>query len=219
MGDPAPAMPDPSLTLDTGFRPSVHGFGFPNRWHDTLLGVVPSRGRCGGMVYVALDHFLAGEALPPRARDREMPAYDLHLAHRIWIRQLASVVAGRGANAARFLAYTLMPDGAPGGVARESRRALVPLFDGLAAGRPVPLGLIDGPGPVRPGRNHQVLAYAATFTEATAVIRIYDPNLPLRDDVSLEVSIGSHELLLERAGRYERVWRGLFVERYVPPPS
>lgn len=211
------------LELDTGFRPSAHGFGFANAWHDTLFGVLPSRGRCGGMVFLALDHFLAGVALPEEAVASSMPPHDSALARRVLFRQVDSVLAQRGLNTALFAGYTYLPADAPGGVGNATRNSMLPMFDALAAGHPVPLGLVSGFGLTQLPGNHQVLAYAASFRDEGVGVRIYDPNLPRRDDVTLEVTFGPAAPVPEHvgesahaAGRPHRIWRGLFVERYAP---
>lgn len=204
------------VRLDTGFRPSRHGFAFANAWHDTLLGVVRSRGRCGGMVFAALDAYLAGVPLP--AAGPGMPAHDSALARHIWRRQVDSVATGLGWNLWWFAWLTYLPTGAPGGVGITTRRALLPLFDALRAGRPVPLGLVSSIGLTTLVRNHQVLAYAAEFGEHAAVVRVYDPNHPGRDDVTLEVPLDDMGPVVERVGRSVDRWRGFFVERHRPAP-
>jgi hypothetical protein len=60
---------------------------------------------------------------------------------------------------------------------------------GLVAGRLVPLGLVrnPSPNPFRLTHNHQVLAYSCQATPGHVAIRIYDPNWPDRDDVTIVV--------------------------------
>jgi hypothetical protein len=209
------------VEFDTGFRPSEHGLAFTNRWRDTMFGVIASRGRCGGMVFSALDAFLAGRRLPDAASPGQSPAHDSSLARHIARRQLDSVLVGLGANLWRFVVLTYLPTGAPRGVGVVTRRELLRLFDALRAGRPVPLGLVSSIGLATLVQNHQVLAYGAHFGEAEALIRIYDPNLPGRDDVVLAVPITRIAPVVERAGGWQMRWRGFFVERYSPkaPPS
>jgi len=58
----------------------------------------------------------------------------------------------------------------------------------LNEGTPVPLGLVlvDADESLEVWRNHQVLAYGYRFiSRDTIEILIYDPNYPLRDDISL----------------------------------
>lgn len=206
------------MELDTGFRPSKDGFGFPNTWKDTLLGVVSSRGRCGGMVFAALDAFLSEEPLGAEARARELPPYDSPLAQAIWRRQVESVAAGAGLNLLEFARYTYLPADRALGIGVATRQELLVLFDMLRSGRPAPLGMVSGVTLKHLARNHQVLAYAADFAEGHVTVRIYDPNHPLRDDVTLLVQLDPAQPVVEHIGQRVRVWRGFFIERYTPKP-
>jgi hypothetical protein len=210
-----------SVELDTGFRPTLHGFAFPNSWRDTVLGVIASRGRCGGMVFAALDAFAADVALPPAARERVLPAHDAPLARWIWRRQLDSVLLPPGANLARFARFTYLPTTHTLGISTATRAELLRLFDLLRSGRPAPLGLVSALGLPHIARNHQVLAYAADFGDQSASVRVYDPNHPLRDDVTIDVPYALTAEVVEGIGTREKRWRGLFVEDYVPqqPPG
>jgi hypothetical protein len=204
------------MQLDTGFRPSAHGFGFPNTWKDTLAGVIPSRGRCGGMVFAALDAFAAGKPLGPEALARTLPAHDSPLARAIFQRQLDSVVVGLGGNLAEFVRFTYLPSESPLGIGIATRRELLALFDALRSGRPVPLGMVSGISLPHITTNHQVLAYAADFADERVIVHVYDPNHPRRDDVVLDVPMDGAEPVVERIGSRVKVWRGFFIERYVP---
>lgn len=206
------------MRLDTGFRPSAHGFAFPNTWHDMVFGVVASRGRCGGMVFAALDAFATGAPLPEGAGERTLPAHDSALARWIWRRQVASVLMPPGANAARFARYTYLPTTHPLGIGPATRRELLTLFDLLRSGRPAPLGLVSTLGFPHIARNHQVLAYAADFGDDAARVHVYDPNHPLRDDVAIDVPLELDGDVIERIGGREKAWRGFFVEDYAPRP-
>jgi len=204
------------MQLDTGFRPSQHGFGFPNTWKDTLAGVVPSRGRCGGMVFAALDAFLADVPLPLEALARELPSHDSPLARAIFRRQLESVAEGAGVNLAELVRFTYLPSDGPLGIGVATRRELLTLFDMLRSGRPAPLGMVSSLSLPHIATNHQVLAYAADFGETSVTVRIYDPNHPRRDDVVLDVPLAVDEPVVERFGQRVKVWRGFFIERYTP---
>lgn len=206
------------MELDTGFRPSEHGFAFPNTWHDMLFGVVASRGRCGGMVFAALDAFAADVSLPASSAATTLPTHDSELARWIWRRQLDSVLMPPGENMLKFARFTYLPAAHPLGVGPAARRDLLLLFDLLRSGRPAPLGLVGTLGLPHIARNHQVLAYAAEFGERDVIVRVYDPNYPRRDDVVLVVPVDRAEPITERAGNGTRTWRGLFVEDYVVRP-
>ncbi len=204
------------MHIDTGFRPSTHGFGFPNAWHDLVLGVIASRGRCGGMVFAALDRFAARVPLTPAERAQGLPDHRTPLARSIWRRQVESVLTRLGSNLCRFALLTYLPSGAPGGTASTRQSELPRVLAALEAGQPVPLGLVSGLSVRHLAQNHQVLAYAADVEGVLARIRIYDPNFPHRDDVVLEVPIAGVGAAIERAGARQIPWRGFFAERYTP---
>jgi len=202
------------MRLDTGFRPSKDGFGFANTWRDALLGIFKSRGRCGGMVFAALDAFAADRPLASEAAANDLPPHDAELSRLIWRRQVDSVVAPLAVNLLQFARFTYLPTRSSLGIAMATRRELLPLFDALRTGRPVPLGLVSAVGPLKLATNHQVLAYAGDFGEEHVEIQVYDPNYPHRDDVSLVVPFSSAEPVVERVGARRKQWRGLFVEHY-----
>ncbi|MHB1016496.1 MAG: hypothetical protein ACYC2X_01205 [Coriobacteriia bacterium] len=204
------------MDLDTGFRPSRHGFGFANTWRDLLFGVVPSRGRCGGMVFAALDSFLEGYHLPAEGREVSLPAYGSPLARAIWRRQVDSVLVALGENMWRFVRFTYLPSTNVRGISVATRQELLSMFDLMRAGLPVPLGLVSGIGLTQLARNHQVLAYGADFEESRALVHIYDPNHPGRDDVVLEIPMNPRSGIVEHIGSRAKPWRGAFIERYVP---
>lgn len=206
------------MRLDTGFRPSRDGFAFANTWHDTVFGVVASRGRCGGMVFAALDAFAAGHALPDAARRAALPAHDSAIARWIWRRQVDSVLMPPGRNMLLFARYTYLPTLDRLGVGPATRHELLTLFDLLRSGRPAPLGLVSGLGLPHIARNHQVLAYAAEFGDDSALVSVYDPNHPGRDDVTIEVPFALTAEVLERVGTRTKSWRGVFVEDYAARP-
>lgn len=201
------------MELDTGFRPSRNGFWFGNSWRDAILGIFPSRGRCGGMVLVAQDYFEVGTPLPGEARETHVPPRDSALDRLIRKRQIESVLACRGANLGRFMHYTYVPADVRNSMYDSTLRDLPVLFDVLRAGRTAPLGLVSDSGLAGLPSNHQVLGYAAEFLDDSVVIRIYDPNYPCRDDVTLEVPLKRGAKPVEHAGPSRRVWRGVFVER------
>ena len=207
-------MEGQGMRLDTGFRPSKDGFGFANTWRDALLGLFTSRGRCGGMVFAALDAYAAGHPLAGESAAHELPPHDAELSRLIWRRQVDSVVMRLAVNLWKFARFTYLPTLSSLGIATATRRELLPLFDALRTGRPVPLGLVSAVGPMKLATNHQVLAYAADFGEKHVEIQIYDPNYPRRDDVTLVVPFTTAEPVVERVGARHKVWRGLFVEHY-----
>jgi len=180
-----------------GFLPSRHGFGFVNRWPPgpafewraryLRIGVGEvAEGLCGGMCFAAADRFLRGDV--PTA-DGEPPAAGTPLFEEIARRQLESLELGVTplrfwwAAARRRLARWTATD-----QVREWRS----IRADIDAGRPAMLGLVRSAAvnPFSLTTNHQVLGYAYEAGPARATIRIYDPNHPGRDDVSIDLRIG-----------------------------
>jgi hypothetical protein len=224
-----PTLYNPQV-LDTPFLPSVHGFAFPNRWEEKAATVriggrdiqIAMRGRCGGMAFAALDYYRLG-VFTREVWGLEMPGKDSQLGRYVLRRQIESLAGGGGANMRRFVSWTIRPTGTPLGSARLMRkRELGRVLVSMVAGNPVPLGLIVAERLGGVGLNHQVVACGAQHHAEGLTIRIYDPNIPARDDVTLEVSWRGEEPAVELvAGKPKRKWRGLFVERYRPcvPPE
>ncbi len=176
-----------------GFRPSTHGLHFANRFPPgptVRLGPIDPRwigvgnasaGLCGGMCWLVRERFEAGQ---PIAADREAPLNGSPLFQAIVRRQVLSldwlrvpvrfwIAAMRGAKDAE----------------RRTRDEVWPsLKDAIDAGRLVTGGLIRHTGwnPFALTKDHQVLAYAYAIDDAGAItIRLYDPNWPDRDDITL----------------------------------
>lgn len=193
-----------------GFLPSTSGLRFANHFPTGIPIVsIPlpgigrsislgdaSNGVCGGMVYAALDLFLA----TPRLRVPETtmpPTGDTPLTTYI-IRRLVdsfTLAYGVGSNVARYLRLMSTPDqdafildGVGSVMARQEWPKVKRDID---AGRPSPLGLVAG-GHISPmdfgskverlGHCHQVLAYAYAVDSADVLtLHVYDPNDPLTD--------------------------------------
>jgi hypothetical protein len=148
----------------------------------------------------------------------ELPERDSALGRYVWRRQVDSLADGLGQNMRGFVKMSYAPRTGPIGSATLTRsRELSNVLVALAAGRPVPLGLI-ALHPLRGiGLNHQVVACGAQRSAEGLEIHVYDPNLPRRDDVSLFVTWEGDDAIVERRGeRQVAEWRALFVERYVP---
>ncbi|HZJ02820.1 MAG TPA: hypothetical protein VFE20_03915, partial [Thermoleophilia bacterium] len=193
--------------MSGGFDPLVHGFGFPNRYHNLVLARprVNTSGRCGGMVFAALDYYLSG--LPvPRFESEEFPPRNAHpLSRYIYRRQLDSFVRP---TALRFVWETLRPAPFPP-LSRAFEFLRLSLMDGV----PVVLGLVRARSLRALGNNHQLLAYATDGLDPECdecVVRTYDPNFPGR--VS-ELFLGPGREGLEHA-ESGVVWRSFFVQTY-----
>jgi len=183
-------------TAVPGFLPSRNGFAFQNRWPAGPAFELRARylrvgigevaeGLCGGMCFAAADRFLRGE-LPPA--DAAPPAQGTPLFDEIAWRQLVSLELGR--TPLRFW-WAAARCGAGLWSAGDQVRAWRAIRADLDAGRPAMLGLVRSAAvnPFALTKNHQVLGFAYEAGPARATIRIYDPNHPGRDDVSIELRI------------------------------
>jgi hypothetical protein len=182
-----------------GFLPSVHGLHFANRYPPgpTLkLGMIDPRwlgvgdaeaGLCGGMSWFVREWFEEGRAVPA---DSGPPANGSPLFRAIVRRQVMSLDWLRGP--VRFwLAALASPE-------RLRERTLEVEWPriraAIDAGRLPMVGLVRHRGwsPFQLNRDHQVLAYAydTAGRDGPTTIRLYDPNWPNRDDVSITLLSG-----------------------------
>lgn len=201
-----------------GFLPSTAGFAFTNRFPSGIpvrevaipgTGLsVPlgdaSNGVCGGMVYAALDLFLASPRLR-RPADTVPPAADSPITSYVVDRLVDSFALREGvdSNVARYLSLMSTPDKTAWfvhGVARVIADHEWPAIKAdIDAGRPSPLGLVAGHrtwvGDVigklsTLGHCHQVLAYGYTLDDHDLLtLRVYDPNDPGNDTSTIAVSL------------------------------
>ena len=182
-----------------GFLPSIHGFHFANAWpHGPTVKIGPldprwlgigdaADGLCGGMVYTAADLFVAGVAVPAdrtpfangssrfRAivRRQVESLFWLTVPIRFWLR---SAIGGRFGG-----------DRAKATLDREWPKAKA----ALDAGRLVLIGLIRvaSADPRALTLDHQVLAYGYAENGRGVTLRLYDPNWPDRDDVTITIHL------------------------------
>lgn len=184
-----------------GFLPSSRGLPFANtfppgptvrfgpldpRW----VGIGDaSAGLCGGMVVYVRDRFRDGRPVPPEPAP---PANGTPLFRTLVREQVRSL--DWFWTPIRFWWLGAIDP------ARAARRALTTelpriRFD-IDAGRLVRLGLIrhHGLNPMRLSGSHQVLAFAYETAGASTTLRIYDPNWPGRDDVTITLdATGPHQ--------------------------
>ena len=174
------------------FLPSTHGLRFANRFPPgpTLrLGPIDPRwigigdaaaGLCGGMVWYVRERFEAGLPVPA---DTEPPANGSPLFQALVRRQVQSLDWLRGP-----LRFWWMGAMSPERAARRSREIEWPRIRAeIDAGRLSMVGLVrhTGLNPLRLTQSHQVLAFAYEVEGDAVTLRIYDPNWPGRDDVSV----------------------------------
>ena len=208
--DDPPNAPSPTR-LVTGFVPSRHGFHFANAFPSVPDITIPiplgrvelgdaSNGLCGGMVFCALDYFLAKRPIPAM----RTPPTTGELFDTIVRRLLNSFNLPLG-----IVNYIVMmnpdyPDGETrsGGLFTQHGRAWRtirvewPVIKAmLDAGTPCPLGLvrIKSKDLSQLGHNHQVLATGYDVNDDLLSLFIYDPNHPDRDDVTLSLSLAAPE--------------------------
>ena len=177
-----------------GFLPSVHGFPFPN-WFppgrpfflfDTPFGPVQfadaTRGLCGGMVYTAIDLFLAGIPVPDTPTDPVFRRFCRRLFTSWgvpfgWLKYLDWM---RRPDASRFLGGVRTTLGVSAVMIETEWPRIRAQLD---AGQLVPLGLVKVRGfrLSKLALNHQVLAYGYDLTDDAVSLAVYDPNHPNQD--------------------------------------
>lgn len=194
-----------------GFRPSIHGFRFANRFPPGPTIVIgpldirhlglgdASAGLCGGMALTVLDLFEAGVPVP---EDPEPPANGSRRFRALVRRQVQSLDWLRVP--LRFWELqALHPDHPAGLVGRvatglglgpAAEVALDREWPGIRASldarRLAVIGLVRTASlsPWRLAVSHQVLAWAYEPTNSGARLWVYDPNHPGRDDVTIELA-------------------------------
>lgn len=175
------------------FLPSVNGLHFANRFPPgptVRLGPLdPSRlgigdaanGLCGGMAWFVRERFESCQPIPP---DPEPPANGSPLFKALVRRQVKSLEWMRTP-----LAFWRM--GVRGaGMARRTNEHEWPRIRRLIdADRLAMVGLVRSQGinPLKLTKNHQVVCYGYVTADRTARLRIYDPNWPNRDDVTIVI--------------------------------
>lgn len=176
-----------------GFLPSTRGWRFTNsfpqntaharvRVGNTELAIGDAaNGLCGGMVYAARDYFHVGLPVPRhKLGPLSGPLYDFIVG-----RLYDSFALPLG-----WTEYLRLMS--PGCSAQErASTACSTAFSRIQAdirsGAPSPIGLIqvDTTDIAKVGLNHQVLVYGYQRSGHSVQLRIYDPNHPERDDITL----------------------------------
>ena len=177
-----------------GFLPSVHGLHFANRYPrgpTVRLGFIDPRwvgvgnaeaGLCGGMSWFVRERFETGQPIPA---DTTAPDNGSPLFRAIVRRQVLSLDWLRGP-----LRFWLSAGTAPDRLKRRTLDVEWPrIRAAIDAGRLPMLGLVRhlSWNPFDLTKDHQVLAYAYESAGPTGphTLRLYDPNWPNRDDVSI----------------------------------
>ncbi len=186
-------LPEPS---PLAFIPSRDGFRFPNWFSGFMLPfsipfvnskVNSHYGLCGGMSAAASDFLLAGRPAP---RSTEVPKTGTVFQRYLFRRAIDSFAMGE--SILQFARWMALPDLGPNGTFALTLDEYRKIRDLLDQQRLVPLGLVydKGKGAQEIARdvwnNHQVLAYGyVENADGSIDVRIYDPNEPQNDDVTL----------------------------------
>ena len=189
-----------------GFLPSVNGLHFANRYPSgptVKLGALDPRwvgvgdadaGLCGGMSWFVREWFENGRTAPA---DTLAPENGSPLFKAIVRRQILSLDWLRGP-----IKFWLAALSSPQQLRQKTLNVEWPRIKrDIDAGRLPMLGLVRHRGwnPIDLNRDHQVLAYAydTAGPNGPITIRVYDPNWPDRDDVSITMLSGG---LLQSTG-------------------
>jgi hypothetical protein len=182
-----------------GFQPSEHGLHFANRYPSgptVRVGFIDPRwvgvgdavaGLCGGMSWFVRERFEAGHGVPA---DTSAPENGSPLFRAIVRRQVLSLDWMRGP-----LRFWLSAGTSPDRLRRRTLDIEWPrIRAAIDAGRLPMLGLVrhHGWNPFHLTKDHQVLAYGyeTAGPDGPTTIRLYDPNWPNRDDVSITLLRG-----------------------------
>lgn len=216
----------------TSFTSQKDGFHFSNYFVNVIanlpgIGQISTYGRCGGMCYLALDHYFARAAMPKAktqdfAQTNGVPPDGHPLADYLYQRQLDSFVT---LSAVKFVAWSLASDKSTWFSKGVSRMTKVDEFAKLKAsidrGVPVTLGLITARDLANLGSNHQVIAYGYDETPDAQTVYLYDVNYADREMalVSKRNALGWRQD--DAALNLHLDWRGWFVQDYSPkrPPT
>ena len=156
-----------------------------------------SNGLCGGMAFAVRDYFEAGRQPPPETTapgegplfdylvDRLFDSFDLPLGPARYLELMSPVVPDGETVWSRF---GLGPHGRAWRMVNQEWPTVRREID---AGHPSPLGLVKvkSTNPLDLKENHQVLVYGYDLEGRTLTLRLYDPNRPGRDDVTLSLGV------------------------------
>jgi len=176
------------------FLPSTNGFHFANRFPPgptVRFGPIDPRwigigdasaGLCGGMAWFVRERFEAGQPIPS---ETQPPANGSPLFTALVRRQVRSLEWLRTP-----LGFWRMGAFGADRIARGSRNTEWPRIRAtIDNGRVAMVGLVRSMGrdPRKLTNNHQVLCYGYEVTPDAIRLRLYDPNWPNRDDVTIAI--------------------------------
>jgi hypothetical protein len=183
------------MSVVPGFLPSTRGLHFRNsfppgptvrlgpfdtRWIGGLGDA--SAGLCGGMAWYVRERFAAGLPIPA---DTVAPANGSPLFQALVRRQVLSLEWMRTP-----LGFWLMAARGKDDAARRTRETELPrIRQSIDGGRLAMVGLVRhlGWNPLEQTESHQVVAYGIDTQAGTTILRVYDPNWPNRNDITISV--------------------------------
>lgn len=208
----------------TTFRPDQHGFGFANGFTDEFVRLpggkyaFTTRGRCGGMAFLALDHWHARRPIPGGDR---LPADATPLAKLIQKRLFDSFLL----NGLRYVEFALMPLHPRWwifkGAAKLTRNEEFPKVKAsIDAGTPCAIGLCQAESLTALGGDHQVVCYGYEEAPDRSALLIWDNNHPKTEQrLTFATSYSKDGDMTIRHSDGSK-WRAFFLESYraeVPP--
>jgi len=215
------------------FTPQQNGLHFVNYFTSVIqpfpgMPPITLQGRCGGMSFMALDHYFARMPLPAYTSANfpgtGVPPDGSPLADYIFRRQVQSLLVP---SAIHVFTWSVSPDTPTffvRGVTEQTKKIEFPkLRKAIDQGKPVPLVLIVARNLGELGHNHQVVAYGYDYQAAgdKMTVYIYDCNCP--DQEITLTSDGTKPGFTETSpsGLCNKEWRGFFVHDYVAqrPPA
>ena len=198
----------PAVPHASGFVPSQHGYKFTNHWGDVPYSLPPlkgsvldykygnaSNGLCGGMVDSARDFWKANKPIPSTTTPppgEQSPLFD-YIVKRLfdtfdvddvslYLKYMNPAYPDTDENVASSLGVA---DGRASVVINTEWPIVRDDIDGRS---PSCLGLVTikslNPGDM--GHCHQVMAYKYLEDGMNVTLWVYDPNLPGRDDITLQ---------------------------------
>jgi len=218
--------------------PLPDGFEFTNSWPAAPAVTIPTpfgpvgignaaNGLCGGMVYAALDYWIAAQVPPPARPAPGTPLYEFIVRRLIdsW-----HVPAG----IAEYFQWMNLPDGdlsvsllghtvvVQRGVAWRTVEQQWPLVKArIDAGVPAPLGVVTvkSANVADLGKNHQVAAYAYAVSGPEITVNVYDPNSGQNDGVWIMFDTSAPQQATFPSNiNIDLPVRGFFMSAYTPAP-
>lgn len=153
---------------------------------------VTAMGLCGGMSFLARDIHEAGTPQPAFCESRGVPlAVGRHVVRRQVDSFLGHGVIPRwlGATAGLDHATWFWGPGLYADTVSAAREAMASVDEGTLC--PVGVVMAQSPWPWGVFANHVELVYGYDLAGTRLALRVYDPNLPGRDDLTISLDIGT----------------------------